>query len=900
MRSPHFRRLLASGVIAAAGATLAAPLATPTWAAGTAPAGPAGDPIPVAPAFTEPGDAKVHPGTPAQAARAHLRAHPVSGVPESDLRTLGTLRDGRQNAVRFQQLHRGVPVFGAEYAVQTEPAGSGQTVTSTTGSLFTALSVGTSPAVSEAVARQRILSLDSELRGVENRAVTDHGLVVLPSADGGLLTWHFTVAGARSDGGPVRQEVYVDAMVGGITLSYNNIDGADAAPVEATGVRVDGAQVPLQANAETDGSFTLVDSSREMFARTGGQVRTYDAERRNYTDLVRALPEDVPVARSLTNHFDGTHTGSGAVDAHSNATKVHTYLKDQLGRDSVDGKGGSVMSVVNVARNGQDYANAFWDGSKMVYGHLEGVPLSVALDVVGHEMTHGVTEHTAGLVYLNQSGALNEAISDYFGNAMETDDKGIAMTDPTAGLLGEYLCNGVGTLEDCALRDLNDNRNARTDYLPITLDIDNGGVHYNSTIVGGALWDVREALDPKLADQVVYRATQNYLTPLAGFSDMRTAVTLSAKSLKVSKADMAAIEAAFDAHGINEGWENASGSQDGTTLSRDLLPAYEVYGGVDEQAAQVSGDVYAISHGDAVAWDLGGAAFGITIGRFSKQDGQSDHEISETGSYLLDPSLDSERVVFTRVAADGVGIYGVGDQGQGSAKKIVDDPAVDETEPVTEDGALAYVAVTPDGEQDVMLRRADGTTTNVTPEAGTKASRLAMKDGTIAWAGVDGTWLFVHDVATGQTQSKRISAPLFDRLSDVQVTSDRVFYRISGGFLIPNTKVGSTPADDITQMRNLRFPTGLFMAQFTVSDDHLAYSTYGVWAALGSWDGPPKMKVSSLADAVAGANTFTAVSCSAGSQLAPSLGDGQRITWLDTTAAATDVVTREGFAGSCG
>lgn len=72
----------------------------------------------------------------------------------------------------------------------------------------------------------------------------------------------------------------------------------------------------------------------------------------------------------------------------------------------------------------------------MVYGHMDGVPLSVGLDVVGHEMTHGVTEHSAGLVYLNQSGALNEAISDYFGNAMETADKGVAMSDPTSGLIG--------------------------------------------------------------------------------------------------------------------------------------------------------------------------------------------------------------------------------------------------------------------------------------------------------------------------------------------------------------------------------------------------------------------------------------------------------------------------------
>ncbi|ROQ26513.1 thermolysin metallopeptidase-like protein [Streptomyces sp. PanSC19] len=264
-------------------------------------------------------------------------------------------------------------------------------------------------------AQRRLFLLDAHLRGVEGARTATHGLTVLPDARGGRLAWHFTVSGVKKDGSPVRQEAYVDARVGGLALSYNNIDAADAAPAEATGVRV---------------------------------------------------------------------------DAHLNAAKVYEFYKNEIGRDGVDGKGGtiySVVNVVNVANNGKDYANVFWDGTKMVYGHMNGVPLSVGLDVVGHEMTHGVTEHSAGLVYLNQSDALNEAISDYFGNAMETADKGVAMDDPTSGLVGEYLCNGTKPLDECALRDLNDGHNAQKDYESIPLDIDNGGVHYNSTVVGGAL-----------------------------------------------------------------------------------------------------------------------------------------------------------------------------------------------------------------------------------------------------------------------------------------------------------------------------------------------------------------------------------------------------------------------------
>ncbi|MFB8268717.1 M4 family metallopeptidase [Streptomyces sp. NPDC055955] len=902
MAKRPIRRVVAAGVVAAATGT--ALLTGPAWAAdeapGTTPA--TGAPAPVAPAMTQGLDKEARSGTPAQAARAHLKDHrDTYKVATSDLKTGRTTKDGAQTTVRFRQQRDGVPVFGAEYAVQTQRSGDGQQVTSATGTLYTDLTVSTTPKVDEATAKHRLTVLDGNLRGVRGAKTAAHGLSVLPDANGGRLAWHFTVTGAKRDGSPVRQEVYVDARVGALALSYNNIDAADAAPAQATGVRVDGSEVKLEADKEADGSYTLVDSTRAMYPVTGGQIRTYDAQRKSYLDVAGGpVTDDVPLVKSATDRFDGTNTSSGAVDAHLNAAKVYEFYKDEIGRDGIDGKGGSIYSVVNVASNGKDYANAFWDGDKMVYGHMDGVPLSVGLDVVGHEMTHGVTEHSAGLVYLNQSGALNEAISDYFGNAMETADKGIAMSDPTSGLVGEYLCNGTKPLDECALRDLNDGRSAQKDFEPIPLDIDNGGVHYNSTIVGGALWDMRKALDTKLADRIVYRAAQNYLTPLSGFTDMRNAVTLAAKSLKVSDADMAAVKKAFDGHGIEQGWEQKGGTHDGTTIGADVLPAYEVYGGIDEQAAQISGDVYAIGHGDAVAWDRGGAAFGITVGRFDRQDGRSDHELAQRDAYLIDPSLDSERIVFTRVAADGIGIYGAGDKGQGAIKKVVDSPDADETEPVTENGALAYISTTADGEQDVMLRKADGTTVNVTPESGTRAARLAMKNGTIAWAGgADGTYATVYDIATGKTQTKRMAGFLFGQITDVQLTSDRIFWRGTQAFLIRSDAIESAPVGDLTLTKHLQAPYSMYLGQFSVTDDYFAYTSTDIWGGLGGWTGPWKAQVAPTADVVNGTATYQRVACSSGTQMAPSLGDGQRIAWLDTSAAATDVVTRKTFAGTC-
>ncbi|MFE5487945.1 M4 family metallopeptidase [Streptomyces sp. NPDC056527] len=904
MRTQRIRRILATGVVAAAtGSVLltvpAQAQEVPETPAATLPA------TPVAPRMTQGLDSAPRTGTPAEAARAHLKAHEQTyRVPVAELTTVRTTRSGAQSSVRFQQKRGGVPVFGAEYAVQTEAADGGEQVVSATGTLYPELTVSTTPTVTEATARQRMFTLDGSLTGVEGGGTESHGPTVLPGSGGGRLAWHFTVTGAKADGSPVRREVFVDAHVGGIALSYDNIDAAAVSPAQGTGVKVDGAEERIEVNKEEDGSYSLADSSRAMFPKAGGRILTYDANRKSYLEVANGpVTEDVKVVSSPTDRFEGTATTSGAVDAHLNAAKVYEYFKNEIGRDGIDGKGGTIHSVVNVSRGGKDYANAFWDGTKMVYGHMNGVPLSVGLDVVGHEMTHGVTEHSAGLVYLNQSGALNEAISDYFGNAMETADKGVAMSDPTSGLIGEYLCNGTKPLAECALRDMNDGRVAGEDYLPSSLDIDNGGVHLNSTIVSGALWDMRKNLDPELADEIVYRAAQNYLTPLSGFSDMRNAVTLAAKSLKVSSADREAIARAFDDHGIVEGWERRSGTHDGKTLARDVLPAYEVYSGVDEQAAQISGDVYAIGHGDAIAWNANSADFGITVGRFGEQHGDERHgdsqrELAQKDAYLLDPSLDDDRIVFTRITADSVGVYTAGDKGQGAIRKLVDGPG-DEMEPVTADGRLAYID-RQDGESDVMLRERDGTTVNLTPAPGTTAARLTMKHGTVAWRDGDNDHISVYDIATGASQRVRIQSFVFGEATDIQLTRDRVFWRETTAFLFRSDNFWSAPLSDLTQKKKIANPSISYGGQFSVNEQYFAYSTYDPSGALGAWTGRiGKVNVAPLADVVSGTPTYSRVSCSSGMQLSPQLGDGQRTVWLDTTAASTDVVTRDSFAGTC-
>ena len=97
-----------------------------------------------------------------------------------------------------------------------------------------------------------------------------------------------------------------------------------------------------------------------------------------------------------------------ATDAHWGAEMTYDYFFSMFNRNSIDGNGFALVSYVHYGNN---YSNAFWDGQRMTYGDGNNNPFT-ALDITGHEITHGLTNFTANLVYQNESGALNESFSD--------------------------------------------------------------------------------------------------------------------------------------------------------------------------------------------------------------------------------------------------------------------------------------------------------------------------------------------------------------------------------------------------------------------------------------------------------------------------------------------------------
>ncbi|HDU0754369.1 TPA: peptidase M4 family protein [Staphylococcus pseudintermedius] len=233
------------------------------------------------------------------------------------------------------------------------------------------------------------------------------------------------------------------------------------------------------------------------------------------------------------------------VDANYYAKKVYDYYASKFDRRSYDNRDSDIMSIVHVNNfQGQDNRNnAAWIGDKMIYGDGDGTTftaLSGADDVVAHEITHGVTQETAGLIYRGQPGALNESMSDTFAYFM----------DPGDTLIGEdvYTPRRPGD----ALRSMSNPEQFNQpghmrDY--VNTSSDHGGVHTNSGIPNKAAYLTVNKIGQEQAEQIYYRALTSYLTSTSNFADAKASLVRAA--LDLYGEDVARqVEAAWEEVGV--------------------------------------------------------------------------------------------------------------------------------------------------------------------------------------------------------------------------------------------------------------------------------------------------------------------------------------------------------------
>ena len=474
-----------------------------------------------------------------QALVAHLdKAALALGTARAEFARQGFHRDVQGvEHTRFQQTVRGVPVFGGEAIVHIDPMGA-QTITD---DFRQGLQLDVTPRLADADAISRAVGLHGGFDKLTARP--ESKLMVLRQDKGDTLVYRVQLR--REDGsGETSMPVYfIDAKTGEKVFGYDNLQTAGAT----------GTLKTLYWGSPT-GTVYLSGSTYYLEDVTR-KVGTFDM--RNTTSTTNR-------ATSTTSTFGNNLTSnamSAAADAHFGAQKTYDYFKNTHARNGIDGSGGPAYYtsidgatglISSVVHYSTSYNNAFWNGSYMTYGDGDGTTFKslVAIDICGHEMTHGITERSAGLTYSGESGALNESMSDVFGAMVELYANG-GVEDSGTWQIGEdsYTPSTSGD----ALRYMNNprlapNRGYTVDDDPdyyserYTGTADNGGVHINSGIANHAFYLLAKGgthrkggtvtgIGTAAAAKIWYRALTSYMTSSTNFSGARTATLNAASAL---------------------------------------------------------------------------------------------------------------------------------------------------------------------------------------------------------------------------------------------------------------------------------------------------------------------------------------------------------------------------------
>lgn len=442
----------------------------------------------------------------------------------ADLRLLRVEPDPQRNYshIRFEQTYQGLPVYGRQLVVHIDAA---EQIVAVNGQVTGLIDIPAEATVSAERAIEVALAevLDIQLEPDERARVTTE---VLPERTGLL--------------------VYVDAA-GKATLAWRVVILTHA-PL---------GQWYVFVNARRPAVIHALDTLGHAKLR-----RTYSA--RNTTRIPGQL---------VIEEGERSSRNAIAQAAHDAAGVVYDYYFNTHQRDSIDGRGMAIVSTVNYGNDPADAENAAWisEAAQMIYGDGGNLfrPLVYGLDVVGHELTHGVIDHTAQLIYEGQSGALNESYADVFGVLVDRGNWTVGeqivnsppfpvpylrdMQDPTLG--GRYNprrpLDGVG--QPGHMRDFA--------KLPLSRRSDNGGVHINSGIPNRAAYLVAQALGVEKMERIYYRAMTQYLTPDSDFADA-TRLTIRAAQDLYGGTDAAAVRNAFAEVGL-------------TTAGADVGPAPE-------------------------------------------------------------------------------------------------------------------------------------------------------------------------------------------------------------------------------------------------------------------------------------------------------------------------------------
>jgi Zn-dependent metalloprotease len=493
----------------------------------------------------------------------HAAALGLTSAEATTVRDVIVDKDGTQH-VRYDRTYRQLPVLGGDFMVHLTPNGSyrgADRATRAPISLTTIVPKVSAPKATDlAVNALRAANLGDTLKQVKARPQ----LIVDALHGAPKLAWRTDAVGLDSLGNPVARTVLTDARTGAQIDAWDSIE-----TVTGDGKSLYSGTVPLET--------TLSGSSYQLKDPTRGNTYTGDAEGK--TDLcffgICFSRAPATLFTDADNHWGSGTTAdraSAAVDAQYGTNETWDYYKNVQGRNGIGGDG---KGSYNRVHYGSNYNNAFWDDSCfcMTYGDGDGTTFGplVALDVAGHEMTHGVTSKTAALTYSGESGGLNEATSDILGTMVEWYANN--SSDPGDYLIGEKIVKpGFGK---AALRfmDKPSKDGNSADYW--SSSVGNLDVHYSSGVANHFAYLLAEGSGAKTINgvsydsptydgstvtgigrdkvgKIWYRALTVYMTSSTNYAGARTATLNAAKDLYgAGSAEYNAVAAAWSAVNVN-------------------------------------------------------------------------------------------------------------------------------------------------------------------------------------------------------------------------------------------------------------------------------------------------------------------------------------------------------------
>ncbi|BCJ48712.1 peptidase [Actinoplanes sp. NBRC 14428] len=425
--------------------------------------------------------------------------------------------------VHMHRAYRGLQVIGGDVIAHLDTSGALSAVTKTQ---LAPLTLAATPTLSAAKA---VSAASKALGGKATPgATTTLAVDALPATP--VLVWRTVITVPDAAGGEGVTHVLVDAHSGKVVDKW-----ADVQTVEGSGTGYNVGTVPLD-TTKSGSTYQLKDPVR------GGTYTTDMNNRRIGQGQIFTDPDNVWGTGTLSN--DQTV----AVDAQYSVAETWDYYLEKFGRSGIAGDG---KGSYNKVHYGNRYNNAGWSDSCfcMIYGDGDGTTFGpfTSLDVGGHEMTHGVTSRTAGLVYSGESGGLNESMSDIFGTLVEFHSN-------NAKDVADYLIGETILLDHTPLRYMDDPSkdgasakcwSSRVGSLDVhyssgvgnhaffLLAVGSGahtinGVAYNSPTCDGS---TVAGIGNDKAGAIFYKALTTYMTSNTNYSQARTATLNAARDL---------------------------------------------------------------------------------------------------------------------------------------------------------------------------------------------------------------------------------------------------------------------------------------------------------------------------------------------------------------------------------